>query len=176
MARIEQEHENRKNQILFNISQQIKIDEEKQINESINKENESHSNELSSLQSMLLDIKKRMETLNNKMDDLYNANNQKFQQILDDKDKTLFEDLKKFKNENKEINSSNELKSRIMNETEEVRRRKYIVLREVDQLDQSINELHDDFERKLKSLENQFNESISKFKMIKNKLILKKEN
>lgn len=174
LARIEQEHENRKNQILFNISQQIKIDEEKQINESINKENESHSNELSSLQSMLLDIKKRMETLNNKMDDLYNANNQKFQQILDDKDKTLFEDLKKFKNENKEINSSNELKSRIMNETEEVRRRKYIVLREVDQLDQSINELHDDFERKLKSLENQFNESISKIQNDKEQADIKK--
>lgn len=179
LARIEQEHEKRKNQILFSISQQIKLDEEKQINESMKKENENHSNEVTSLQSMLIDIKGRMEALNMKMDDLYNANNSKFQKIMDDNDKSLFDDLKKFK-KNKIDNdfencSFDQLKSRIMNETEEVKRRKYLVLREVDQLDQSINDMHDDFERKLKSLENQFNASKNKIQSDQEQVSLKKE-
>ena len=179
LAKIEQEHEKRKNQILFNISQQIKIEEEKKMNESMNIENEIHSNEITSLQSMLIDIQGRMENLNSKMNDLYNANNQKFQQILDDKDKSLFDDLKKLREENKirsqSENSLEKLKSRILNETEEVKKRKFLVLKEVDQLDQSIKEIHDDFEQKLKSLENQFNSSKTKIQRDHDAVSLKKE-
>lgn len=181
LARIEQEHEKRMNQILLDVELQMRMDEEQKLNESLNSENEKHKSEVNSLMSMLFDIKGRMEALQSKMDDLYKMNNQKLQQIMEDGDQSLLEDLKKLKDvdsksgkiKNKE--NIEELKSRILNETEEVRKRKYLVLQEVDELDKSIHDLHDGYEKKLQQIERTFKNTKIQIQKHQENVDLKKE-
>ncbi|OHS99664.1 hypothetical protein TRFO_08295 [Tritrichomonas foetus] len=166
LTRLKQEHEQRKNQILFRVEQQMKIEAEKALNESINQANQEHSQEISSMNTMLLDIKGRMDMLQMKIEGLYKMHNQRLEQMMQDHDDKLREDLKKIQEEgNREKANIKDLKQRILSETQEVDRRKELVLKEANELDQNIQDMHDKFEKKMRMMEHQFSAAKNKIQM-----------
>lgn len=171
LSRLKAEHEQRKQEILFRIEQQMKMEAEKAVNETVEKANESHTKEVTSIKTMILDIKGRMELLQMKIDGLYKLHNQKLEQMMQDQDESLREDLKKLQEKGESEKAEiKDLKQRLMNETQEVDRRKDIIMKEANELDQNIHEMHEKFEKKMSMMESQFNASKKNISKSQNEL------
>ena len=159
-----QEHEMRKNQILEEIEHQIQIEIEKATKKPVDQENQDHSEQMTSMTHALQDIKGRIDLLQMKINGLYKMHNQKLENLMQDNDPNLQDDLKKLQEggDRKKLDIK-DLKERIMKETREVERRKDLVLQEADQINKNINEIKENFEKKIKIMENQFSQVKKKF-------------
>ena len=81
LARLKQEHEQRKNQLIFKIEQQIRVSKEQALASSIEAENQRHNKDIVSLKSRIIDIQSRIELLNMKFDGLYSMHGQRIEEI-----------------------------------------------------------------------------------------------
>jgi len=160
IMRMKQDHETRKIMILRKIESDIQKDTEEKLNQSIEAENQRHHGNVSTLQARIHDVKGRIDVLNLKIQGLMKIHNDRYEQYLEDKDNELRNDLLTIQKEGESQKSSiQNIKERLMNETQEVHRRKGIVLHEADDLKKNIQTLQDSFERRLTQMEHQYSAS-----------------
>lgn len=168
LMKLNQEHQKRRMEIISSVEKQMQIEEENLLNETEAIENEKHEEEVKTIESEIAEIKNRIDSLNSKMEDIYRLHNSRLEEMMKDQDESLIDDIKKLtekENQQEEStqneaennhNTIEELKKRILSETEEVDRRKKMILSEADDLKNTIGELHKTFEEKMEIIEQQF--------------------
>lgn len=81
LARLKQEHEQRKNQLIFKLEQQAKIDRENLLASAIEAENQRHNIAIVSLKARIVELQSRIELLNMKFEGLYSVHGQRIEEL-----------------------------------------------------------------------------------------------
>lgn len=88
LARLKQEHEQRKNQLIFKLEQQAKIDRETLLASAIEAENQRHNNAIVNLKARIVELQSRIELLNMKFEGLYSVHGQRIEELQRDSTET----------------------------------------------------------------------------------------